>query len=53
MSNYYNLDRIVQEHFNSQYVIPTDKNTIRYDVRQLDKYCKEQNKSPKNLHRMS
>ncbi|GAB6156320.1 hypothetical protein JCM17380_50720 [Desulfosporosinus burensis] len=49
MADYYIMDRIVQEQFGGHYVIPADEDDIRYDIRSLDKYCKEIGKKPKEL----
>lgn len=43
------FDRVVSKDFNGQFTSPISQNSIRYNVRMLDIYCKETGKKPDSL----
>lgn len=49
LSRYISLDRIVSNQFNGTYTSPFKQNTIRYNVRKIDSYCRARGIKPENL----
>lgn len=49
LSKLISLDRVVSNHFNGQYTVPLRHNTVRYNVKEIDSYCKAHGLKPENL----
>jgi hypothetical protein len=43
------LDRVVSDQFNGQYTMPIGHDTVRYNVKKIDSYCKAHGIKPENL----
>ena len=45
------LDQLVSTKFNGEFTVPITQNTVRYNIRMIDSYCKAKGKKPENLTR--
>ena len=49
ISKLISLDRVVSNQFNGQYTVPLRHNTVRYNVKKIDSYCRAHGIKPENL----
>lgn len=49
LKNYISLDRIVSNNFKGEYTAPLRSNSVQYNIREIDSYCRLHGIKPENL----